>query len=149
MADLLHVNYETAPLVEVALGEMAQCLVVAGGRELWTHLQTSSLAGRVGFIRLDVLPAKTHLDQIDLHGNPGVLGRADEFVETAPEYAVLAKRLLGKTWIVESLADAMSLAESGGQGAFVRHPRRRRGDGRWHALRRPSAHVHGADFATQ
>ena len=48
--------------------------------------------------------------------NTGVLGRADEFVETAPEFAVLAKRLLGKTWIVESLAHALSLAESAGRG---------------------------------
>ena len=121
VADLLHVNFETAPLVEVALGEMAQCLVVAGGRDLVAHLQeSSSLSGRVGFIRLDVLPPKTHLDQIDLHGETGVLGRADEFVETAPEFAVLAKRLLGKTWIVENLATALSLSESTGRGlSFV------------------------------
>ena len=117
VADLMHVNFETAPLVEAALGELAQCLVVAGGRELVDHLQTSaSLAGRVGFIRLDVLPPKTHLDQLDLHGQPGVLGRADEFVETAPEFAVLAKRLLGKTWIVESLSHALALSESAGRG---------------------------------
>ena len=121
VADLLHVNFETAPLVEVALGEMAQCLVVAGGRDLVAHLQeSSSLSGRVGFIRLDVLPPKTHLDQIDLRGETGVLGRADEFVETAPEFAVLAKRLLGKTWIVENLAIALALSESAGRGlSFV------------------------------
>ncbi|MBI3839309.1 MAG: chromosome segregation protein SMC [Planctomycetia bacterium] len=121
VADLLHVNYETAPLVEVALGEMAQCLVVAGGRELVARLQASAfLAGRVGFIRLDVLPPKTQLDQLDLHAHGGVLGRADEFVETAPEFAVLAKRLLGKTWIVESLTHALALSESAGRGlSFV------------------------------
>ena len=121
VADLVHVNYETAPLVEVALGDMAQCLVVAGGRELLAHLQESApLAGRVGFIRLDVLPPKTQLDGLDLHAHSGVLGRADEFVETAPEFAVLAKRLLGKTWVVESLADALALAESVGRGlSFV------------------------------
>jgi len=121
VADLLHVNYETAPVIEVALGEMAQCLVVTGGRELVDHLhQSASLAGRVGLVRLDVMPPKTHLDGVDLHGQDGVLGRADEFVETAPEFAVLARRLLGKTWIVESLADAMALAESAGRGfSFV------------------------------
>jgi chromosome segregation protein len=117
VADLLHVNFETAPLVEVALGEMAQCLVVDGGRAWVSQLQeAASLAGRVGFIRLDVPPAKTHLDQIDLHGQAGVLGRADEFVETAPEFAVLARRLLGKTWIVEGMAHALALAESAGKG---------------------------------
>ena len=59
VADLVHVNFETAPLVEVALGEMAQCLVVADGRELVAHLRESAtLAGRVGFIRLDVPPPR-------------------------------------------------------------------------------------------
>ena len=117
VADLLHVNYETAPLVELALGEMAQCLVVAEGGQLTDYLQQSAaLAGRVGFIRLDVLPPKTHLDGLDLHGQPGVLGRADEFVETAPQFAVLARRLLGKTWIVETLTQALALAESVGRG---------------------------------
>ncbi len=117
VADLLHVNFETAPLVELALGETAQCVVVTAGEDLVAQLQDSAnLAGRVGFIRLDVMPSKTHLDAIDLHGQPGVLGRADEFVETAPEFAVLAKRLLGKSWIVESLAHALTLAESAGRG---------------------------------
>ncbi len=117
VADLLHVNFETAPLVEVALGEMAGCLVVAGGRDVVEALQQSgSLAGRVGLIPIDAPPPKTHLDGIGLHGRDGVLGRADEFVETAPEFAVLARRLLGKTWIVESLSHALSLAESAGRG---------------------------------
>ncbi len=117
VADLLHVNFETAPLVEVALGEMAGCLVVDASREVIEHLQQSgSLAGRVGLIPLDAPPPKTHLDGIDLHGREGVLGRADEFVETAPEFAVLARRLLGRTWIVESLAHALTLAESAGRG---------------------------------
>ncbi len=121
VADLLHVNFETAPLVEIALGEMAQCLVVAGGRDWANQLhEAESLAGRVGFIRLDTPATKTHLDALDLHGHEGVLGRADEFVETAPEFAVLAKRLLGKTWIVESLPHALALSESIGRGlSFV------------------------------
>jgi len=117
VADLLHVNFETAPLVEVALGEMAQCVVVAGGRELVAHLrQSAALAGRVGFIRLDVPPTRTHLDAVDLRQLEGVLGRADEFVETAAEFAVLAKRLLGHTWIVENLTHALALSESAGKG---------------------------------
>ena len=117
VADLLHVNFENAPLVEVALGEMAGCLVVAGGSQLVEHLEGSaSLEGRVGLVRLDAPPPKTHLDGIDLHAHEGVLGRADEFVETAPEFAVLARRLLGKTWIVETLAHALALAEGPARG---------------------------------
>jgi chromosome segregation protein len=117
VADLLHVNLEAAPLVEVALGEWAHAVVVTDGAELVAHLQNSdSLTGRVGFIRLDVPWTKTQLDGIDLTGTPGVLGRADAFVETTPEFAVLARRLLGRTWIVESLADALKLAQSAGRG---------------------------------
>jgi chromosome segregation protein len=117
VADLLHVNFESAALVEVALGEHAQCLVATGGRDLAGHLRSAPwLAGRVGLVCLDALPAKTHLQQLDLHGKIGVLGRADELVETAPEFAALAKHLLGKTWIVDTLASAQALSESEGRG---------------------------------
>ena len=121
VADLIHVNFETAPLVEIALGDMAGCLVVAGGQELVEHPhQTGSLAGRVGLVRLDAPPPKTHLDGIDLRNQDGVLGRADEFVETTPDFAVLARRLLGRTWIVETLRHALTLSEGRGKGlSFV------------------------------
>ncbi len=118
VADLLNVHMDTAPLIEAALGEVAQYVVLAGSRELVEHLQHEAgrPAGRVGFVRLDVLPAITGAELIDLAGEPGVVGRADQFVETSPEFAVLAKRLLGQTWIVETLADALALAESTGRG---------------------------------
>jgi chromosome segregation protein len=121
VADLVHVNFENAAVVEAALGEMAQCLVVDDGRQWIAHLQQAPpLAGRVGFVRLDAAAAKTHLDAIDLDGQPGVVGRADRFVETAPDFAALARRLLGRTWIVESLDHALALAESAGRGlSFV------------------------------
>ena len=46
----------------------------------------------------------------DLTGRPGVVGRADRFVETQPQYAPLVARLLGRTWIVEKLEHALQLA---------------------------------------
>jgi chromosome segregation protein len=45
-----------------------------------------------------------------------VLGRADRFVETPPQFAPLARRLLGRTWFVENLAHAFALARSVGSG---------------------------------
>jgi chromosome segregation ATPase len=51
-----------------------------------------------------------------LEGKPGVLGRADRFVETDPEHAPLARRLLGRTWIVENLGRAMELAATASPG---------------------------------
>jgi len=122
VADLLRVSVDAAPLVEVALGEAAQHVVVAPGRPLLDFLQAEpyQLSGRVGFIWLRDGSDRAAPPAIDLHGLPGVLGRADRFVETEPEYEPLARSLLGRTWIVEKLAQAVALAESEGAGcSFV------------------------------
>ncbi len=118
VADLLQVHIDSAPMIETALGEVAQFVVVGAGRELMAHLQQdgAKYSGRVTFLRLDAPPVNI-ADAPDLEGRPGVLGRADEFVETAPEHAVLARRLLGRTWIVDTLARAVALAEGAGRGA--------------------------------
>jgi chromosome segregation protein len=49
---------------------------------------------------------------IDLEGQPGVLGRADRFVEADARLSSLAARLLGQTWFVDKLATALKLAQS-------------------------------------
>ncbi len=118
VADLLNVSVETAPLVEVALGPLAQYLVVAPGPELLDHLATQSarFQGRVGFLRMDAPLPASPVDRIDLDGKPGVVGRADRLVETGPEFIPLVRRLLGRTWIVDSFAHARQLAEGAGRG---------------------------------
>jgi chromosome segregation protein len=125
VADLLHVSVEGAPLVEVALGETAQYVVVTPGEELVEYLKSQSyrFAGRVGFIWLDGhdvsaadAPGPESGHGPDLTGRPGVLARADRFVQTEPRYAPLARRLLGRTWIVEKLGHALTLAQSAGRG---------------------------------
>ena len=65
----------------------------------------------MGFVWLDGEPAAEPAAD-DLEGRPGVVGRADRFVETEPAYAGLARRLLGQTWIVQSLAHALALADT-------------------------------------
>jgi chromosome segregation protein len=122
VADLLRVSVEAAPLVEVALGEAAQHVVVAAGRPLIEHLQAEpyQFSGRVGFVPLVDLGAVPDRLETDLEGHDGVLGRADRFVETEPPYEALARRLLGRTWIVEKLAHAVALASGPGAGcSFV------------------------------
>lgn len=116
VADVFHVSVEAAPLVEIALGQIAQHVVVNQSTELLNFLQTDSsrLGGRVGFLWLDANPGNPAGPEIDLTGRPGVHGRGDQFVETEPRFAGLAKRLLGRTWFVEKLAHAMQLAHSGG-----------------------------------
>ena len=111
VADLLDVGVEAALMVEVALGDKAQHVVVGPGEELLDYLQsqTGRFAGRVGFVWLGE-PADPLLQHdVDLEGRPGVLGRADWFVETQPQYGPLAERLLGGTWIVQKLSDALAL----------------------------------------
>lgn len=132
VADLLRVNFEAAPMVEVALGELAGCVVLDDGRVWLDYLRTAPpLAGRVGFVRLDAPPTRNHLDAIDLRREPGVLGRADTFVEAAPEFEPLARGLLGQTWFVEDLERAHALAAGPGRGlSFVtRSGERLAGDG--------------------
>ena len=118
VADLLHVGVEAARMVEVALGETAQHVVVPPDKQLVDYLQEKShaLAGRVGFAWLGGPSERSSVDEVDLEGRPGVLGRADRFVRTEPEYVPLARRLLGRTWLVEKLSHALALAESDGAG---------------------------------
>ncbi len=118
MADLVQVSVEAAPVVEVALGDLAQYVVARRSRELLEYLaaESSRLPGRVGLLWLDGAPGTSRLPDEDLHGLPGVLGRCDRFVESEPEYALLIRRLLGRVWVVETLQQALSLAEGQGRG---------------------------------
>jgi len=121
LADLIQVGVEAASLVEVALGEKAQYVVAAASRELLEHLEQSStrFAGRVGFLWLEA-PAAPAGPLPDLEGRPGVLGRADGFAQTEPQYVSLVTRLLGRTWVVEKLSHALALAKEDGAGlSFV------------------------------
>ncbi len=111
VADLLSVSVEMAPLIEVALGTAAQHVVAQHGSELLEFLSHNApnFAGRVGFVWHEAGAASID-EGIDLTGQPGIVGRADRFVQTQPEYASLAARLLGRTWIVKTLENALQLA---------------------------------------
>ncbi|MCD4727666.1 MAG: AAA family ATPase, partial [Pirellulales bacterium] len=130
LADLLRVGVEVAPLVEIALGQKAHHVVAQRNQELldclWT--ESSRLGGRVGFVWLEdhkaatvgraespeIAPSGATDGRGFLEGRPGVIGRADQFVETEPDFEPLAKRLLGQTWFVEKLDHAFSLANAKG-----------------------------------
>ncbi|MEO2045360.1 MAG: chromosome segregation protein SMC [Pirellulales bacterium] len=118
VADLLHVDIDTAPLIEIALGERANHLVVQHSSPLLDQLLSNhnQLPGRVGFLRLDVPSLSNVVDRVNLSTEPGVMGRADQFVETLPELAKLTRRLLGRFWFVDTLANAMQLANGFGRG---------------------------------
>ncbi len=116
VADLLHVDADTASIVEIALGERANCLVIEQIDPRMMELAEADWLGRTSFLRLDVpLPASA-VDRIDLSGEPGIIGRADQFVEIASDLAPLARRLLARHWFVDSLKTAFSLSKGVGRG---------------------------------
>ncbi|MCL2118645.1 MAG: chromosome segregation protein SMC [Planctomycetaceae bacterium] len=123
VADLFRVHVETAALIEIALGLAAQYIVVSPEVEIIRVIERSSnqLAGRVGFLWLDARANDTGLMRGNhFEGRPGVHGRADQFVETDSQYGFLARRLLGRTWLVETLAHAKTLyRESDGRTNFL------------------------------
>src|SRR5690606_10549573 len=86
------------------------------GRRLVEYLTAHGkrLAGRVGFMPLDATAATG--PTADLTHEAGVIGRADRFVQSPLDVAPLVRRLLGTTWIVENLSNALRLASATGRG---------------------------------
>lgn len=125
VADLIEASVELAPMVDAALGETAQYLVVSGNRFI-KRIETGEFqpAGRVGLVRLDALPAASSPmfgplllpGRGDLHGRPGIIGRADQLARSAEPFRSLLQHLLGDTWFVHSLADALALGKTVGRG---------------------------------
>ncbi|MCA9186202.1 MAG: chromosome segregation protein SMC [Pirellulaceae bacterium] len=126
LADLIRADVDVAPMIDVALGDRSQHFVVAGNG-LLDRLEAGDLelAGRIGLLRLESTPPPREDVEVDLTGQSGVIGLAANFVQADPHYRHLIDWLLGDTWLVETLADAMQFARS------VRHPVRfvtRRGE---------------------
>ncbi len=110
VADMLTVNVQHAGIVDVALGQAAQYIVV-DGHQLLDLMATEQLKvrGRVGFIQFSDPPTLGADPDIDIDGQAGVIGRANQLVQVQPQYAEFVRKLLGGTWIIRSLADALEL----------------------------------------
>ncbi len=122
VADLIRVAVDTAPLIDIALGDRTQLVVVHPDDELLSVLveQPYPFPGRVGFLRLSSIDVEQAVSPVELTGLPGVIARADRTIEVAAEFAPIAQHLLGRTWIVERLADAVRLARETNAGlSFV------------------------------
>jgi chromosome segregation protein len=110
VADLVQADYDTARLIDIALGDRAQ-LVVTSNDQLLTQISngTISLKTRLGVINFKALA--TAETQLDISDSPSVIGRLDQTVQIDPEYSNLLTILLSNTWIVDDLAAAHSLAK--------------------------------------
>ncbi|HMO12550.1 MAG TPA: chromosome segregation protein SMC [Pirellulaceae bacterium] len=109
VADLIRVEVEHAALIDLALGERAQYVVVKGSALIQGVAQGKvRLGGRVGLIQLH--PDRTNVaTERVLQDVPGVVGRLDQLVEVKPEHHGLIRHLLGQTWLVKSLDLALEL----------------------------------------
>lgn len=121
VADLVSVNVQHAAIVDVALGEMAQ-FVVVDGEDLISQIADEKLKlnGRVGLIQLDSPPTLGADPDVNLNGAPGVIGRADRLVQVQPPYVSFIRQLLGGTWVVKTLGEALHLHSSHSDADKVR-----------------------------
>jgi chromosome segregation protein len=122
VADLLDVDLENAALLEVALGNRAQLIVMHDLDPMIDYLKRGSarIDGRVGFLGLDEVAtsesAESASDDVDLSSDADVIFRADQLVSASCQHPTLAAKLLDTTWIVTDLDAANRLAVSEGVG---------------------------------
>jgi chromosome segregation protein len=113
VADFLQVNVEHAAAIDAALGDAAQAIVIDGDDNAAKQLVAA--AGELGG-RVAVLPLATGSlvpdTECTVPGSAGIVGRADAAIECPPHFLSLASLLLGRTWIVHSLAEALALRPS-------------------------------------
>ncbi len=122
VTDLLDVELDKAALLEVALADRAQLIVI---REMDAFIEYINngrchLEGRVGFVSLEDIrnsqfmsspwrPADAELP--NLTDENGIVCPAAELARCSDKTPRLAKHLLGDTWIVETLNDAIYLSD--------------------------------------
>ena len=111
VADLIRVDVGMAPLIDVALGDLTQFIVVDGS-SLAQAIATGEIQpkGRVGLIDLE-LPHRGEERSLPQLTHRAVLGRADSFIEVGAAFQPLVRQLLGSTWCVETLADAIGFQQ--------------------------------------
>jgi len=117
VGDLLQAELDDAPLLEVALGSRIQLLVIDQLAPMVEFLSTAiaEVAGRVGFVELNVNESGAAGPALDLSQSQGVMARADQLVSSCAVPG-LAARLLEDTWVVESLEIGYALSRGDGAG---------------------------------
>ena len=112
VADALSTDLENATVIEAALGELQNAVVVSDSAALLADREHwQKLAGRVTVLAADKMLAYQDGYDWSRHGKNAVA--AIDLVKTEGETSLLMHQLLGRTVIVETLADALELAEAG------------------------------------
>ncbi len=131
VADLIQVDIENAPLVDVALANRAQLIVLLDLQEWMDYLQAGHcrVTSRVGFVEYNIdrvnafdvresgaSRPRPNSAAKELSGLMGVVSRADNLVTSPDELPRLGEQMLQDTWIVETLDIAKRLASEEGTG---------------------------------
>ncbi len=112
VADALSTDLENATVIEAALGELQNAVVVSDSAALLADREHwQKLAGRVTVLAADKMLAYQDGYDWSRHGKNAIA--AIDLVKTEGETPLLMHQLLGRTVIVETLADALELAEAG------------------------------------
>jgi len=110
VADVFEVDVEHARIIESAVGETDQYLVVSDSKAFLADRDVfATLDGRLAALRLDGLPPL--VNPRDFSGEPGFVAHAMDLVRFAECHEPLARFLLGKTVVVENLDTALRLAD--------------------------------------
>ncbi|RKM57522.1 chromosome segregation protein SMC [Butyrivibrio sp. CB08] len=112
VADIIKTEpkYETA--IEVALGGNIQNIVTDNeetAKKMIKYLKDTK-AGRATFLPLTSLDNPPELKAKEALEEPGVLGMADELVNTDPKYKSVAKAMLGRIVAVDNVDNAVKIA---------------------------------------
>ncbi len=112
VADLVTTEkkYETA--IETALGGSIQNVVTDSeqtAKQLIEYLKKNRY-GRVTFLPLTSIGQNGGFSKPEALKEPGVIGLASELVHVEPEYQVLAKYLLGRVVVADTIDHAIALA---------------------------------------
>ncbi len=108
VADLLEVDFASASLIDLALGNRAQ-MIVTENEALLESCRTgrTSLDSQITMINLNCLGP--HSSPLTLENDPNVVCRADELLQCADRLRPLFTMLLGDSWITQDLTSAQQL----------------------------------------
>ena len=134
----LNAPRDVAHLLDIALGALAECVIVRDADRLVLALEERAepFAGRIRFLPIQTATPTSFDCTI---GCPPDVVRADRLLGCDhPELGGLAAQLLGTTWIVPNLAAARDLARRLPRHRFVTSAGEARRE-RWHDYRRNSS----------
>ena len=114
VGDLLSTDKAYEQAIEAALGGNINNVVVnqAEAAKSAIAFLKQHRAGRVTFLPLDTIRSSSHDDSHQVHGQPGVIGKAINYVQCDAQILPAIEYLLYNTIIVETIDDAIRIARA-------------------------------------